>query len=114
MRFFPDFIQSKDAAADFFTPALNIGDNVNFWIGILFTGSDVVGTLKLQGSDDPTTGDWWDIASSSQAITASTKHAWNVSDAHYPYVRVSWDYTSGTGNISGRAIISQQILNRGG
>jgi len=112
MREFPGFIPSASAATDFQSVSLSVGDNVNFWIGILFTGSDVVGTLKLQGSDN--NSDWWDISGSSQAVTASTRHAWSVSDVHYPYVRVDWDYTSGTGNISGRAIINQQILLRGG
>lgn len=112
MRTFQDYIPSSNAVTFTNSVALPVGDNVNFWIGILFSGVDVVGTLKLQGSDN--NSDWWDIASSSQAVTASTRHAWNVSDVHYPYVRVAWTYTSGTGNISGRANISQQILLRGG
>ena len=112
MRRFQDFIPSTSAVTFTNSVSLNVGDNSNFWIGVLFSGADVVGTLKLQGSDNDS--DWWDIANSSQAVTASTRHAWNVSDVHYVYVRVAWTYTSGTGNISGRAIISQQILNRGG
>lgn len=112
MRSFENFIPSANAVTFTNSVPLSVGDNVNFWIGILFSGVDVVGSIKLQGSDNQT--DWWDISGSTQAITASTRHAWNVSDVHYPYVRVAWTYTSGTGNISGRAIISQQILLRGG
>ncbi len=112
MRFFDGFIPATSAVTFTNSVSLPIGDNQNFWIGILFTGVDVVGSLKLQGSDNDS--DFWDISGSTQAITASTRHAWNVSDVHYPYVRVVWTYTSGTGNISGRAIVSQQILNRGG
>lgn len=76
-----------------------LGDIKDYNIQVEITGSNVVGTLKLQARnrDDAS---WIDVTDSSQAITSSGEHMWNVSRASYKFVRVSWAYTSGTGNIS--------------
>jgi len=105
MKRFPGFISSTSAASFTASPALPVGDGGNYWIGVAITGSDVAGTMKLQASDDAST--WWDVPSSSTAVTASSDPMWNIADVNYPYVRVAWTYTSGTGNISGRATIRE-------
>lgn len=113
MRQFSGYIPSRNVNPSFESQPLSIGDNVNFWIGVTISGNDVAGTLKLQASFLPTGGTWFDIVGSSQAITSSADFAWNVSDAHYPYVRVSWTYSSGTGNISAVANINEQMISKG-
>lgn len=105
MKRFSGFIASTSAASFSASPALPVGDGGNYFICVIISGSDVAGTLKLQASDNAT--DWFDVANSSTAITASADAMWNISDVNYPYVRVAWTYTSGTGNISGRATIRE-------
>lgn len=63
-----------------------------------FTGSNVVGTLKLLVSADGV--NYIDLVSSSQAITASAGYVYNLSDVQYKYVKADWAYTSGTGNLT--------------
>lgn len=87
-----------DAAADLNGTWFDLGDLINAAIQVAFTGSNVVGTLTLQGSNDQVTA--VTIANSSQAITASGPHIWNITGAGYRFVRPVWDYTSGTGTIS--------------
>jgi hypothetical protein len=112
MRELPGFIPVNDAVTFTNSVALNIGDNVNCGIFITISGSDVVGSLKLQASPDNV--GWFDIADSTVDVTASADTAYNVTGMHAPYVRVFWTYTSGTGNISASAIINEQMLHRGG
>lgn len=76
-----------------------LGDVTNYCVSVDFTGSDVAGTLTLE-SAPASTGPWTTVLNSSQAITSSGDHMWNVNGASYPWVRVRWVYTSGTGNIT--------------
>lgn len=76
----------------------DLGDGGNFSVQVIFTGADVVGTLTLEASDDGT--NFVTVANSSQAVTASAGHIWNVTGAGYRYVRPRWVYTSGTGTIT--------------
>lgn len=90
-------VATTSAAADLTTPQVDLGDLTTFSIHVAFTGTNVVGSLALESSLDNV--NWNLIADSTQAVTASTDHVWNTSGAGYRYVRVTWDYTSGTGNI---------------
>lgn len=91
-------INTLSAATDLTGGAVDLGDNQVIAIECVFTGSNVVGTLKLQSSIGGTS--WIDIVGSSQAVTASTNHMWNVTSAQYRYIRPMWTYTSGTGNLT--------------
>lgn len=86
------------AATAFSSAPLLLNDSSSAYIQVLISGSDVVGTLSLQASADNVT--YVTVAGSTQAITASADHAWNVSGLAAKYLRVVWAYTSGTGNIS--------------
>lgn len=88
----------QSAATDVTTAPFDLNDLFRFAIGVNFTGANVVGTLKMQASVDNVT--WFDVTGSTQAVTASTDHIWDVTVCGYRWVRVDWDYTSGTGNIS--------------
>lgn len=96
------------AATSFNSAPLLLNDNDGVYIQVLFSGSDVVGTLTLQASADNTT--YITIAGSSQAVTASSNSAWNVSDLNAKYIRAVWAYTSGTGNISVKANIKSKAV----
>lgn len=57
---------------------------------------DIVGTFKLQKSVDGV--NFLDISSKSTSVTSSAT-AIQEDEANYRFVRVNWDFTSGTGNI---------------
>ncbi len=92
-----ELLSTRSAATDVTTIAFDLNDLTTFSIQVTFSGSDVVGGLKLQASIDNVT--FVDVANSSQAVSASASHVWDVSGAGYRYIKVAWDYTSGTGNI---------------
>lgn len=96
------------AAASWTSEKVFLADLKVFAISVDFSGSNVVGTLKLQASIDGSV--WVDIAGSSQAVTASADHMWAAEGAGYPYVRVDWTYTSGTGNMTVKAILKQDVV----
>lgn len=112
MRVYPLWIPAATAATGFTTAPLIIQDNGNFAIGVTITGSDVAGTLSLQGAFEETFARPF-LIQTATAITASADTLYNLSDINYPFVRLLWVYSSGTGNISVDASIRQQILNRG-
>ena len=85
---------------------IDLGDMLDYSISVNFTGSNVVGSLKLQARNTESE-DWIDIADTTQAVTASGGHIWSVVNAGYRYVRPVWTYTSGTGNITANYIIKQ-------
>jgi hypothetical protein len=114
VKFYNGFIPATSASAFTNSQPLKKLDYMSAFILVEFTGSDVAGSLKLQTSiDGLSTSTWVDIANSTQAITASAPHAWSISEAPYPYIRVSWTYTSGTGNISAKAAIPEPTISRG-
>ena len=96
------------SVTDITSPPLLLNDNDGVYIQVLISGSDVVGTLSLQASADNVT--YITVAGSSQAVASSSDHAWNVSGLNAKYVRVFWDYTSGTGNISMQANIKSPAV----
>lgn len=76
----------------------------------VWTGAAPTGTFKLQASCDAGTDaqtgpsgfgvtNWTDVASSSNAITASGDFMWNLTDMGYRWVRVVYTRTSGTGTL---------------
>ncbi len=77
-------------------------------IQAVFTGTPN-GTFKLQVSTTHkednqgnilTAGTWTDYTGSSQAIVAAGDFAWNLSTTPYPYVRLVYTRSSGTGTLN--------------
>lgn len=101
-------IQSTSAAVDQQSPGYDLGDIVSGSIEVDFTGSDVVGTLTLECRNTETSA-WKTVLNSSQPITASGDHIWSFSNqsAGYRFVRVNWDWTSGTGLISSTLVTKE-------
>lgn len=86
----------------------DLGDDVDFSVQVYFSGSNVVGTLTLQCCvSDPTNDGFVTVDNSSQAVTASAGHVYNVTGAGYRYVNVKWVYTSGTGNIRANLTVKE-------
>ncbi len=104
-------IETTSAAVDRVSGVYDLCDLYRYAIQVVFTGSDVVGTLKLQASLDNVT--WVDVEDSTEEITASADHIWDVIAAGYRYVRVDWDYDSGTGNITATIHVKQSVVTYG-
>lgn len=101
-------IPQSDASVSTTSNNLDLGDLKDVSIQVTFTGSDVVGTLKLEASNNGT--DFVDVDSSSQSVTASGDHMWNIAVANYRWLRADWAYTSGTGTIKADAIIKENPI----
>lgn len=85
------------SAATDFVADYDLQDLQHFGVQATFTGSDVAGTFKIQKSIDGVV--FVDIPLKSTAVTASAPAVLD-DEANYRFVRVNWDYTSGTGNIT--------------
>lgn len=103
-------VNAADASASLNGGSFDLGDLTNCSIHADFTGGagNLVGTLKLQSSND--NADWIDVSGSSQAITASASHMWNVIDACYRFIRPVWTYTSGSGNLTCSLFIKENVI----
>lgn len=93
------------AASDRNSVWYDLSNERGYSIAVQFTGTDVIGTLSLDaavGDDDPNIVSpvYAQITNSSTSITASSDVVYAVSDAEYRWVRIVWDYTSGTGNMT--------------
>mgnify|MGYP001615102711 CR=1 FL=1 len=102
-------IATVAGTADVTSAAFDLGNIQTFSVAVDFSGTDLVGTLTLQCSN-LAAGPFTTVASSSQAVTASADHTWNVTGAGYRFVRVFWDFTSGTGNISATLVTKDSIV----
>ncbi len=101
-------LSAVSSVNDVTTQAFDLNDLTTFAIAVNFTGSNVVGSLKLKASVDNTT--FFDVTNSTQAVTASTDHIWDVVRAGYRFIAVDWDYTSGTGNIEIKLVVKENVV----
>lgn len=98
-------LATVSAASSVTSGAFDLGELVGFSAQILISGSNVAGTLLLKASLDDVT--YVDISGSSQSITSSADHIYNISSAQYRYFKVDWTYSSGTGNITITALAKE-------
>lgn len=101
-------VRDESAGADVTSVDYDLGDMTQYSISVTFSGADLAGTLTLEASVDKT--QWKTITNSDQAVTTATGHIWNVTNAAYRYVRVFWEYTSGTGNITAFMIVKENVV----
>ena len=95
------------AVTDITSGKVDLGDIRHYSVQAVISGSNVVGTFKLQKSNDGV--NFKDIVNASVAVTSSddvfidvptATDAVGIPEASYRYMRYDWDYTSGTGNIT--------------
>lgn len=99
-------------ATSFNSRPIWLGHICNYSIQLVFTGSPV-GTFKLQLSNDAghpnaqakaeqsaDVTHWTDITDSAQSISAAGDHSYQVANAGYTWVRVSWVAISGSGSLT--------------
>lgn len=106
---------ATSGGADATSVGYDLGDLSIFSIGVDFTGGagDLVGTLTLQAANKADFSDVTTVVNSSQAVAASASHLWNVTGAGYRFIRVFWDWTSGTGNITAKLIAKETVIKGG-
>lgn len=104
-------LDTVSGAADKTSNAYDLINLYRFAIQATLTGSNLVGTLKLQASLDNST--WIDVSGSSVSITASADQLWDVTAAGYRYVRAVWTYTSGAGNMTITMHIKDPVVTYG-
>lgn len=96
----PDILLSSvSMGADITSDSQQLTNMFGFSIQAVYTGSPV-GALKLEASLDKVT--WNDVEDSSVSITDAGSTLWNVSEVQYPYVRVFYDFTSGSGSLTAK------------
>lgn len=100
-----------DMGASFSSAPILIQSIVNYSIQLAFTDTPV-GTLKLQISDAPGQVSqqpdvnseevvvWTDYAGSSQSISATGDHTWEVQNSGSRWVRFVWTRISGDGTLT--------------
>lgn len=101
---------TKAMSASFNSDPIRLENLTNAAIQAVWSGGgSPTGTLKLQcsndmGTDQAGTGvsNWTDVASSSQSITASGDHTWNVQNLGYRWARIVWTRSSGGDTFSAR------------
>ncbi len=113
MRLFPLFVQPTSNGTFTVSGPIHVSDYRNYFIGLTFSGSDVVGAATLECSITADFARFWTVTNSSQNVTASGDIYWNESNVNYNYVRIRWTNTSGTGNISADVSMAEPFLQRG-
>lgn len=101
-------LDAVNAAGSVTSVELGLGDLDRFSIHADFSGATLGGTLSLECSNDGT--DWIMVLGSDQTVASSASHMWNVSGACYQYVRVKWVPTGGTGTLTAKATIKENIV----
>lgn len=78
--------------------ATYLDESAGYCIQATFTGSPV-GSIKVQGSNDPVLLGYTDIPTSVTAISAAGNYMINVEFPYYSYVQLVYTFTSGTGTL---------------
>lgn len=101
-------LDAANAASTVTSVELGLGDLDKFSIHVDFSGATLAGTLSLECSND--NSDWIMVLDSDQIIASAASHMWNVSGASYQYVRVKWVPTGGTGTITAKATVKENLV----
>ncbi len=88
------------SSADVIGQAVSLDTALGFALQAVWPGG-IVGTLKLQGSNDGSV--FSDVPNSTQAVASANSFLWNVDGAYYSFVRLYFTYNSGSGVITSNA-----------
>lgn len=83
-----DAVESNSGAtATQVSESISIKHIYGFSVWATWSGTTISGSIKLEASLDEE--NWEDITDSEVTISSATTNLWNVSNAMYPYFRVS-------------------------
>lgn len=89
-------VSGNMSAATITSLAGYLDESAGFCIQAVFTGAPV-GTIKIQGSNDPVLLGYTDIPESITSISAAGNYMINVEFPYYSYVQLVYTRASGTG-----------------
>lgn len=102
-------VNDANAGTDITTVPVDLCDLNKCSFHGVFSGSNLVGSFYIEGSNDPTTN-FIQITTSVTAITASDDILMPVSNAEYRYIRAVWDWTSGSGNLTLKFVAKENVV----
>ena len=105
-------LSGADLTSNLTSSPIHLSHVANYSVQVVFSGTAITGTFKLQGSNDKGANadaiadasiqNWTDLAGSSEAVTASGDILWNAQNIGYKWVRLVWtDAGTTSGTISG-------------
>jgi len=94
-------VTNGDMSSNITSLSTDIDESVSYCIQATFTGSPV-GSIKIQGSNDPTLLGYTDITESITAISAAGSYMINVEFPAYSYVQLVYTRTSGSGTMNAK------------
>lgn len=92
---------STDMSSNITSLPQNLDDTCSYCIQATFTGSPV-GTIKLQGSNDPVLLGYTDITETIVAVSAAGSYMVNVEFPAYSFVQLVYIKTSGSGVLNAK------------
>jgi hypothetical protein len=93
-------IKNVDSSSNLTTAPQEVGDNINCSVQSTFSGTDVAGSLLIEGSNLEDPDSFVAISGATDTVASSDPSLVNITNAGYRYIRLAWTYTSGTGNIT--------------
>lgn len=96
------------AASTVTSNPIDLGDMKEFSLEAIFSGSNLAGTMVLQGSNSGVT--FTTITNSSVTITAADDILFVVTNALYRYFKAVWTPTSGTGNLTMNVVVKEPTV----
>lgn len=103
-----ELISAANAASNITSVPLELGDLTTFSIHCDFSSATLGGSLDLEASN--ISGDFVSISGASQVIASGASHVFNVVNAAYKSVRVTWVQTGGTGTLTAVAVIKENVI----
>lgn len=100
-----ELVSAADASSNITSIGVGLGDLQVFSIHADFSGATLAGTLELEASND--NADWVAISGANQVVASAASHIFNVVNAAYSWVRLTWTQTGGTGTLTVRAVIKE-------
>lgn len=102
-----ELLSAANAAVNQTSIGVDLGDAQGYSVEVAFSSGTLNGTLTLEASVGGT--NYATITGSSQAIASGATHIYNITDAEYPYVRLKWVASSGTGTVTALHAIKEII-----
>lgn len=101
-------ISAADAGSNITSVPLKLEDLQVFSIHCDFDDAGLNGTLNIESSND--NSDWISVSGASTSVSSGASHMFNVINAAYKFVRVTWVNSSGTGNLTAAAVIKENPI----
>jgi len=103
-----ELVSAANAAANITSVQLDLGDLETYSMHADFSSATLGGTVALEASND--NADYVGIVGASQVIASGASHLFNVVNAAYRYVRLTWVQTGGTGTLTVKAVIKENPI----